>query len=558
LHLFFRYNQTAAKKLQNPLSMPNRNFRPTGFLVTSLSLLAIVAISNCVVAQGDEKKVVPKKTTIYEYIEYYKDIAICEMERSGIPASITLAQGIHESGCGNSKLATEANNHFGIKCHKGWMGNSYYQWDDDPAESCFRVYDNAELSYVDHSEFLITRKHYSFLFGYNRTEYEKWAKGLKKAGYATDPTYPEKLIGTIQKYKLSDYDLAMAPINLAKLDSAQIAPLRNPEVYVIPPNMARKFRYKKQSPLFATYKKGFFIQNGITYAIVQENETALEIATRFDIPYRKFLIFNDLVDGDRLINFQYCYLYPKKSRYKGDEQFHRVINNETMYEISQFYGLHLNGLLERNLIQEGQEPLNGELILLNEKVVKAPALRPANLKEEPISDIGEVPPFPPSEKVIIRTDTAKATLLINVPTYPENIYNSDNKINTAITPSEIEITPKKDTQLISPKEEEEEKEPIIDNIEIELPTAEKFEEPIKEALIPEEKPLVELPAEEPIKITPVVNESESFILHTVQAKETLFGIGKKYGISTQRIQEYNNLPSISLKEKQVLKIPKKQ
>lgn len=524
--------------------MPNRNFRSTGFLVICLSLFAITSLSNPVLAQA---QAAPKKITISEYIEYYKDIAIREMERSGIPASITLAQGIHESGCGNSKLATEANNHFGIKCHKEWTGKTYYQWDDDPTESCFRVYDNAEYSYIDHSEFLSKRKHYAFLFDYNHTEYEKWARGLKKAGYATDPTYPEKLIGTIQKHKLSDYDLAMTPVNLAKLDSAQIAPLRNPDVYVTPANMTRKFRYKLRSPLFTAYKKGFFRQNGITYAVAQENETALEIATRFDIPYRKFLIFNDLVDGDRLLNFQYCYLYPKKSRYKGEEQYHRVIDNETMYEIAQFYGIHLNGLLERNLMQEGQEPLNGELILLNEKVVKAPALRPADLKEEPLKDIGEVPPFPNSDKVIITNDTAKATLLINVPTYPDKIYNTDNEINTATDSIETKTVIDNDTP---------EPEKPIENTKIEEPTPEKIDEPIKEVPKADEPPLVELPKEEPIKTTPVVIESENFILHTVLAKETLFGISKKYKISTQRIKEFNNLTSDALKEKQVLKIPK--
>lgn len=153
-----------------------------------------------------------------EYIEAYKDLAVIEMHRTGVPASITLAQGLHESNFGTSKLATEANNHFGIKCKSYWQGGTYYYKDDDLdkkgklIESCFRSYDSALESYVDHSNFLTRSAHYSELFQLNVLDYKSWAYGLKRCGYATDPNYAEKLIRKIEKYNLSIYDLAECPL----------------------------------------------------------------------------------------------------------------------------------------------------------------------------------------------------------------------------------------------------------------------------------------------------------------------------------------------------------
>ncbi len=150
------------------------------------------------------------------YIDSYKELAVVEMHRSGIPASIILAQGLHESNYGLSKLATSANNHFGIKCKAYWVGNTYYHKDDDfnegkLIESCFRSYNSAIESYVDHSNFLMNTKHYSNLFNYEKTDYKSWAYGLKDSGYATDENYPQKLIDKIEKYYLNQYDFWESP-----------------------------------------------------------------------------------------------------------------------------------------------------------------------------------------------------------------------------------------------------------------------------------------------------------------------------------------------------------
>ena len=148
--------------------------------------------------------IIPKILNTEDYVKYYSNIAMDEMVQFGIPASITLAQGILESGAGKGRLAVQANNHFGIKCHD-WNGKKIYH-DDDKEQECFRKYDNPEYSYRDHSLFLTNRVRYSFLFDFKRDDYKQWAKGLKKAGYATDPKYPQKLIDLIERYELYKYD----------------------------------------------------------------------------------------------------------------------------------------------------------------------------------------------------------------------------------------------------------------------------------------------------------------------------------------------------------------
>ena len=154
--------------------------------------------------KGKKDVVIPKINNTEDYINYYSSIAMDEMIQFGIPASITLAQGILESGAGRGTLAVQANNHFGIKCHD-WTGKKIFH-DDDKKQECFRKYDNPEYSYRDHSIFLSNRGRYSFLFDFKKDDYKKWARGLKKAGYATDPKYSQKLIDLIERYELYKYD----------------------------------------------------------------------------------------------------------------------------------------------------------------------------------------------------------------------------------------------------------------------------------------------------------------------------------------------------------------
>jgi LysM repeat protein len=325
------------------------------------------------------------KLSVAQYIERYQRIAVSEMERSGIPASIKLAQGIHESAYGNSGLAQEANNHFGIKCGSDWKGQTYSKWDDEAQESCFRVYGSGEESYIEHTAFLVNRKRYAFLFEYDRTDYKNWARGLRKAGYASDPKYPDKLIETIEKYNLHRFDTLSGTIAFDQPQIIRPTPTPAPPppprldstaIFVRPNRSPR--RVKRRSFLFPQYKKGIFRQNEASYVVAQKGESALGVATRFGIPYAKLLKFNDLEDGDVLMDYQYVYIQPKKGQYKGEPSTHTVSQDETMYELAQFYGLRLETLLELNLLQVGQEPMNGSVIQLVEKASSPPSLRPRN------------------------------------------------------------------------------------------------------------------------------------------------------------------------------------
>jgi len=378
---------------------------------------------------------IAQEVTVDEYIDTYRDVAIQEMERSGIPASITLAQGIHESAFGNSRLAKKAKNHFGIKCASDWKGKKYFKWDDDPRKSCFRVYKSAINSYIDHTNFLVNRKRYAFLFEYDRNDYKSWAKGLRKAGYATDPKYPAKLIHTIEKYDLAKYDKATGTLAFEEDPSIEDEGLIG---------QGERYRTKPRSFLFRGYGAGFYKQNGSTYAIAKKGESAIAFAKRFGIPYKRLLRFNDLEDGDQLIEYQYMYIDPKKIRYKHGESFHKVERDETMYEIAQYYGVRLKPLLRRNLLEKGEEPANGELVLLKDRAVAKPKLRgryhidtlpPVRNKNDDdnkltasVSDDGD-----PKKIIIPKIERPKPQdIEINTPTYEEGVYADSIKLNTAI------------------------------------------------------------------------------------------------------------------------------
>ncbi|MFN9109836.1 MAG: glycoside hydrolase family 73 protein, partial [Bacteroidota bacterium] len=190
---------------------------------------------------------IAQKITIEEYVNTYKDIAMKEMVRSGVPASITLAQGILETENGNSALVKKSNNHFGIKCKETWTGPSVSH-DDDAPQECFRKYENAIASYIDHSDFLRTRKHYHFLFDLDPLDYKAWAYGLKKAGYATNPKYPQILIKYIETYNLHDYSLlAMGK----KSDEQSSLALREDKTIEQTTNIVRQVQPKQEDVVIA-------------------------------------------------------------------------------------------------------------------------------------------------------------------------------------------------------------------------------------------------------------------------------------------------------------------
>ncbi len=227
------------------------------------------------------------------YVKKYSQMAVQEMIRSGVPASITLAQGMLESGNGLSKLATKGNNHFGIKCHKGWEGKSMRQ-DDDARNECFRVYPSVADSYKDHSDFLRYRDRYKFLFDLERTDYKGWAYGLKKAGYATDPNYPAKLIKYIEDYNLSRFDV----LQKAEEVEVPLSPHRIEAPVVAMSN--EEFHFPLTRELFS--------KNGVPFVYSLEGETYKSIAKYYHLFHREILGFNDLKKDQPLLPGTVVYL----------------------------------------------------------------------------------------------------------------------------------------------------------------------------------------------------------------------------------------------------------
>jgi len=342
------------------------------------------------------------------YVNTYKEIAITEMLRSGVPAAITLAQGILESQFGESDLVKNSNNHFGIKCKTEWTGPKTYHDDDEKGE-CFRVYATAEESYKDHSEFLRTRPNYAFLFKLDPTDYEGWASGLKKAGYATSPVYPQKLLKVINDYNLQQYSLealarlnnpapvttpATTPANNSvavntslkentniqseqSLNQTTETPVKETVVKeetqvvnnAVQVNTNTEVRNKKS----VSYSAGIFTINHSKVIYATEGTSLLSLANQYDLPLSKLVEFNDLsemdvLDTDRLLFIE------KKSK-KGSGDFHVVAEGETLHDICQLEGIRLDKLLEYNRLSKNSMITAGNKLYLHPVTVTAPAPR---------------------------------------------------------------------------------------------------------------------------------------------------------------------------------------
>ena len=279
--------------------------------------------------------VVAQEATSEDYIRKFHKIAIDEMHTYGIPASITLAQGILESGNGNSELAHKSNNHFGIKCHKTWSGRKVYH-DDDAKNECFRKYRKVSDSFRDHSEFLKNRDRYAFLFDYKMTDYTSWAKGLKKAGYATHPEYAEKLITLIERFNLDQYDKA-----------------------------SKSGKRKVKKPKRRDRKEIFKSENGLKYVLAETGDTYDIIATEQSLWLWELLAFNDCEKDQELAQGNLVYLEMKKKKAKSE--FHIVKEGETLHFISQLYGIQLAKLQYKNRLKKDQNIQVGKKLFLRKR-----------------------------------------------------------------------------------------------------------------------------------------------------------------------------------------------
>jgi hypothetical protein len=301
------------------------------------------------------------------YINTYKSIAITEMQRSGVPASIILAQGIHETSAGTSDLVIASNNHFGIKCKTGWAGQVVYH-DDDAKGECFRSYAAAEESYRDHSDYLKRTPRYSFLFKLDPEDYASWAYGLKKAGYATNVRYPEILIRLIENYDLQKYSL----IAMGKL------PPESDEG-----NLAKEFKREtlegftdsslEKPSSTAFWPEGLFSINAAKVIYAKAGMSLLAISNQYDVPLAHLLDFNDMSQDNVLNTDQLIFL--QRKRKTGFTSFHTVLPGESMYTICQMEGIRYESVLEFNKLKPGEEPAAGEKIYLQTTAGTKPALR---------------------------------------------------------------------------------------------------------------------------------------------------------------------------------------
>ena len=317
-----------------------------------------------------------QKITVEEYIETYKDIAIKEMKNHKIPASITLAQGIIESGAGNSALAREAKNHFGIKCHKGWEGRTYTM-DDDAKDECFRRYKKAEDSYRDHSEFLTSRPRYADLFELDIMDYEGWAKGLKAAGYATSPTYATALINRINLNKLYLYDqLAMGYITEKELkrlleEESEIPVVVTPSGMTEVPSTELELAYSpldrsKYELVDMTEDKRFLYENNhVRFVYAKEGENPESLAKEFGIRKKKLCNYNLITRPDEMVFHQGDVVYLEQLRNRNwKAKRHFVVPGETIRDIALQYAVKPEKLLKRNKLEEGAKLNPGQKLKL--------------------------------------------------------------------------------------------------------------------------------------------------------------------------------------------------
>lgn len=445
------------------------------------------------------------RQAIYDYIDIYKDIAISEMERTGIPASIKMAQAILESNAGRSQLALKANNHFGIKCGNDWSGRNFYQKDDDRdsrgrlIKSCFRSYTNAEESFIAHSEFLSgpsRSSRYGWLFELDPKDYKAWAHGLQKSGYATNRRYGQLLINVIENYRLYELDQGSTPLaGRTESTGGRITESR----------ASSDNRFFKSEPPLRQRREVEINQLRVVRA--NAGETLADLALELEIPLRALLRFNDGVedgfepfDRDRNV-----FLQPKRRNYRGGRDRHRVQEGQEMLDIALQYGLRLDILYRKNRMDENRQPAVGETIYLRGRRNRNQTVRYRPVNSRPTKDVLPTENLPEKQldtpqiepNVIVQSGQNEDAEKVSSSRYQnQNSAGLDSgSINSA--DQGIILSPQSDT--------------VSKNIE---PT----------------------PGRE----------------HVVNPGETLFAISRKYGLSVDDLMRKNGLSDTALRIGQVL------
>ena len=410
-------------------------------------LLQILAGQTHLYANGDNRAV------IVSYIYEYKDIAIAEMHRTGIPASIKLAQAVLESNAGRSYLAREGNNHFGIKCGSAWSGESVYRKDDDYdrngklMQSCFRSYSDPAFSFVSHSDFLTDPRkayRYGFLFDLDKTDYKAWAHGLKKAGYATNPRYATLLINVIHSYNLQEFDyVENVPKEVVEAEELIV----EAQAEFIPEE-----KETRQTFFLMEALESYSIAelNKVSYIKADYGDTPENIALEMGIQVETLLQYNDHIykADSELDEGTIIYLEHKRRKFKGSLNTHHVTDEESMEGIAQEYAIKLKQLYRKNRMKEGTQPAQGEQIYLRGRRPKnsIAKLRPptrATSKEPSGSDSGQEvpapslnpnPPIQPREETPLQEiETIQPETVIHVVQQGETLYAISRLYDLTVT-----------------------------------------------------------------------------------------------------------------------------
>lgn len=313
-----------------------------------------------------------------DYISKYADYAITEMKRSGVPAAITLAQGIIESGSGKGTLSIESNNHFGIKCKKNYEGKVYFHSDDED-DDCFRVYESVLLSYEDHSNFLLANSRYDFLFEYKLKDYKSWAKGLKKAGYATDPKYAKLIIKIIEQNNLNLITTKGKAEWFAFLNKTKEVKQEEKVVIAVEQedkktsdtpliDAIREKQNKVETPLLdkikdaEIYSKKYTLKNGATYILTKEGDTFETIKERHNIWITELRKYNEIIESPTYKKGEKVFIRPKKNTAKHG--FYTVLKGDNLYKIAQKFGVKQKKILKRNGFKSNKDITEGMRINL--------------------------------------------------------------------------------------------------------------------------------------------------------------------------------------------------
>lgn len=474
---------------------------------------------------------------VLSYVNRYKEAAVQEMFSARIPASIKLAQGILESNAGRSELAMEANNHFGMKCGSSWQGPTFYKEDDDRdrkgrlIESCFRVFESADQSYQEHSEFLLDPKkdfRYGFLFELDIMDYKAWAWGLKKAGYATNPRYPIMLINIIEQYSLFLYDYqqprtvdfvnpGFAVANARAEDECDVVNrLKTP--------IDENSRIYDQTKAGATRSKALSTRssvNSVEYAVSRREQTLADVSKQYDATISKLVKYNsrfkkatdDIRPGQRVF-------LEKRKRTYDPMDYHLVRKNETLQDIADLYGVSLKSILNRNHLESYMVPMEGQKIKLNGSPIR----------------VEDIPLTRGSVRVVTGADEQRTEETAEIEKADESLGSK----NTASIKQEVKAA---DANRMAEENLNGKKSDVAVDIRVAAQVMSSSVEAgrgNKSPPAPEAKVVAltdqDEVAEGTISITKIASQT-----HIVQKGETFYAISRRYGMTVQELLDINNL-----------------